>query len=386
MKAVLDFAVVGAGPVGLLCAVALRRLGRSVTIFERESSPRGETRSIGVHAASLACLERLDLLAPFLAHGVAIERGVAVGSRGVLGAIDFARASARFGYALSIPQPQTEALLERAGRALGVRLLRGATVVDVESGRDHVVVHYQRDGQPSCATARHLLACDGAHSRVRAALGVAVRRARLPGCFVMAEFPGTPALGHDAWIFLADDGLVESFPLPGERRRWVVEAPTRRDQVDAIELCAWVRARTGHALDPAAGTQASGFGISQALARRFRCGRTLLLGDAAHVVSPFGGQGMNLGWLDAVALADAVARSWTATGLDDRTLDGWARARRRAARVALHQAALNTRVGRRSAAPRLRNAIVRVALAGPLASALTRRFAMLSLVSPPPGR
>jgi 2-polyprenyl-6-methoxyphenol hydroxylase-like FAD-dependent oxidoreductase len=177
--------------------------------------------------------------------------------------------------------------------------------------------------------------------------------------------------------------LVESFPLPNDRRRWVVEAPTRRARVDLVELCALVRQRTGRILDPHAGVQASVFGIVQALADRFRCDRVLLLGDAAHVLSPFGGQGMNLGWLDAFALAELVDEHWTAAGLDPRVLETWAESRRRTAKAALRQAALNTRIGRRTSLPRARNALVRVALSGSLATLWSRRVAMLSLDSRP---
>lgn len=377
----LDFVVAGGGPVGLLCAVALRRLGRSVTLIERCACPRSETRSIGIHAASLARLEQLVLLPQFLEHGVCIERGVAVGSRGLLGAIDFRRISPRFGHALAIPQPHTEALLERAGQALGVRMLRGAKLIALAQRSDHVDIEYAGEHGRQRLQARHLLACDGKSSSVRAMLGIGCPRQRLPGSYVMAEFAATPALGLDAYIYLADHGLVESFPLPHDRRRWVVEAPTRRDCVDLDELCAWVWQRTGQVLDPRTATQASAFGIAQALADRFRIGRVLLLGDAAHVVSPFGGQGMNLGWLDAFALADRVAQHWTPRGLDDFVLDDWARERRRLAKAALRQAAWNTRLGHRPRWPRARNALVRVALSGSLANLWTRRFAMLGLDS-----
>jgi 2-polyprenyl-6-methoxyphenol hydroxylase-like FAD-dependent oxidoreductase len=375
----LDFAVVGGGPVGLLCAVALRRLGRSVTIIERDPSPRHETRSIGIHAASLAQLDRLGLLAQFVARGVRIERGFAIGSRGPLGSIDFRTASSRFGFALSIPQTQTEALLERAARACGVRMLRGACGVGIAQEPNHVAVELER----RTLLARHVLACDGAHGCIRTWLGIAARQQRLAGSYLMAEFPGTPELGNDAWIFLADQGLVESFPLPNDRRRWVVEAPVRRDHVELSELCTLVRERTGRVLDPRAGTQASAFGLSQALAERFHCGRVLLLGDAAHVLSPFGGQGMNLGWLDAFALAELVAKHWTPIGIDSLALEHWARSRRRIARAALRQAAWNTRIGRKAMLPRLRNGLVRVALTKPFTAMWSRRFAMLSLDASP---
>lgn len=376
----LDFAIVGAGPVGLFCAVALRHAGRSVTILERDPIARHETRTIGIHSASLECLDRLGLLGLFVERGVVIERGVMVGSRGVLGTIDLRRASRRHGFALSVEQPAFEALLEYVGRERGVAVERGAEVVGFEQGGESVGVRYVQDGEQRRLEARHLIGCDGRESRVRESLGIGVWRHRIRGCHMMADFPRTFGLGEDAWFFLADQGLVESFPLPGEQSRWIVEAPGWRDRVDLVELCELVWRRTGYEIDPGEGSRARVFVTPQALARRFHRGRVLLVGDAAHVLSPFGAQGMNLGWLDAFALAEVVGERWTSLGLERGAIARWSARRRRAACSALVQAGAITVGGRRSVAPRVRNAILRVGLAEVFGGVVSRRFSMRGLL------
>src|SRR5690606_12138386 len=120
-----------------------------------------------------------------------------------------------------------------------------------------------------------------------------------------------------AHIHLHRHGVVERFPLPGGRRRWVVHTGTERVPESAEELTDRAAARIGHGPDPATVSMLSAFAVQRRLARRMVSGRVVLAGDAAHGISPIGGQGMTLGWLDALALAPLLQHSLPGGRLED---------------------------------------------------------------------
>lgn len=390
-----DAIVVGAGPVGTAAALGLARAGRTVRVLEaRASRPEG-SRAIGVHPPGLAVLQRWGAGASLLAAGVPIRRGIAWGARGPLGVLDLGALPPPFGFVLSLPQPATEAALDAAlARWAPGAVERGARVERVEEEADAVVARGTGPtGEARRWRARVLLACDGRDGVVRAALGIRRRGGPYPDRFAMADLAeaaaGAVAWGaSDALVVLHRAGVVEGFPLPGGLRRWVVRLPAGRTQPPGppSTWASWVAEvvaeRTGHRPALAARSTASAFGVERWLADRFVAGRVALLGDAAHVLSPIGGQGMNLGWLDAAAVVDALARVWAAgrpaSGALEAALADAGRRRRAAARRAIARAAANTALGRASPASiaTLRDAALAAYLRPPFAGAARARFTM----------
>ena len=161
----------------------------------------------------------------------------------------------------------------------------------------------------------------------------------------MGDFADTTGFGPDAALFLESAGIVESFPLPGALRRWVVRLAAPGDGGDAGWLVETIRRRTGIDVDPASNSMLSRFGVRTRLVRRMVTGRTVLIGDAAHEISPIGGQGMNLGWLDAAALAPLVLASLHGADVGAE-LRSFETSRKAAAARAARQSEINMALGR----------------------------------------
>jgi 2-polyprenyl-6-methoxyphenol hydroxylase-like FAD-dependent oxidoreductase len=378
--------IVGGGPVGLYLALVLHAEGIDVSVFERDASPRRGSRSIGVHPPAIELWDELGLANELIACGVRVRRGRAFGEAGELGSIEFDDCPPPHRYVLAVPQHETERILRDALVARSPGALELGTVVGVVPCRDDVAVRLLRpDGRELVRRGAVLIACDGRRSAVRNLRGIQFDGATYPGGYAMADFPDETALGDDAAIYLDRSGLVESFPLPGRIRRWVVrlgegtlaEVPTDVEVAGAI--AARVASRCEERLDVERVSRPSTFRAERRVARRFAQGRIALAGDAAHVVSPIGGQGMNLGWLGARALASDLASALRKGAPIEPVLATNARRRERLARAAARRAELNMWLGRPVARPWARDAALRTVLRSPLVGLLGRVFTMRGL-------
>ena len=374
-----DVAIVGGGPVGLYLAALLLQEGLGVRVLEQRLERDRHSRAIGIHPPALAALERAGVARAMAVEGVPIRRGRAYSGGKLVGTMSFESVSRDFPFVLSLPQCSTEAQLERRVQALDpAALARGACVTGITDDGGGLALAVTSGGASTHLASALAVAADGTHSTVRQLLGIPVTARRYPDHYIMGDFADAGIFGTDAVLFLEEGGVVESFPLPGGLRRWVVRVGGPRSGSAAKDVVSLVQERTGICLDAGSSTMLSSFSVRSSLARRLVDGRTVLIGDAAHEVSPIGGQGMNLGWLDAEALAPIICQAMAGVPVG-RRLQDFEVLRRRAAAIARRQSEVNMMLGRPLSEPwlRLRNfAMGAVASVQPLNRAVARRFTM----------
>lgn len=342
----LDALIIGAGPSGLSAAILLIQRGLKVKVVEQREGVGRHSRAIGIHPPGLEVLDAVGIGQQVAAQAVHIRDGVGISGTRSIGRMDFSRIGGRYGYIASLPQNETIKLLRQRLRELAPHALEeetrylshrvtpdGAAVqVSVQRGAGREE-HSQR------YTARWLIGADGTNSAVRTQLGIGFVGRDLPDEYVMGDYPDTTSFGSTAALFLHPHGIVESFPLPGELRRWVAHRGRGTDRVRG--LAELVSARTGEQLAEEQRTMYSEFSTANRQVPTMVHERTVLIGDAAHEVSPIGGQGMTLGLLDAAELAEILPASAPALRWSE-----FDRRRLAAARKAGGQARLNMWLGR----------------------------------------
>ena len=361
--------IVGGGPTGLFLAALLARRGVDVVVLERRAVPSRHSRAIGLHPPALRALRELGLERAASEAGVRLDRGSALAGDRPLGEVRFGGRRTASPYVLSLPQTRTEELLtQRLGALAPQALHRGWTVTAVEEHPSGVEVTARRtdavpatapehtdpagadgsdqpvrsvpsldspddagrqraerralgeeEGAPGRWRAELVVVADGSRSGTRTRLGIPMRGRGYRDSYLMGDFADADA-GRGprrARIHLERGGVVESFPMPEGRRRWVVHTgctgtASRRGAVprpaSAPRLTSLVKERLGAGPDPETATMLSAFTVAQRRAARLCTARCMLVGDAAHEVSPIGGQGMTLGWLDALEVAPLIVR------------------------------------------------------------------------------
>jgi 2-polyprenyl-6-methoxyphenol hydroxylase-like FAD-dependent oxidoreductase len=306
-----DVLVVGAGPTGLTLAAQLHALGATVRIIDRQLDRAHESRALAVQPRTLEVLRGLDI------EGALVERGndaarvqIHAGERVVsVRLFDVGLEDTAYPFLLFISQAETEALLNEHLAERGLEVERGIELVEFEQDERGVICTLRDgDGRTERLLARYLVGCDGAHSSVRHTAGIPFEGAAYPQTFVLADLELDGDLDQDAaHSFLGARGMLFFFPLAkpatwrmlGMRLPGVTEGEKERKEPSLDELQAIADVFTGRTLKLRDPVWLTYFRLHHRHAARYRAGRVFLAGDAAHVHSPAGAQGMNTGIQEA---------------------------------------------------------------------------------------
>jgi 2-polyprenyl-6-methoxyphenol hydroxylase-like FAD-dependent oxidoreductase len=337
-----DVLVVGAGPTGLTLAAALAARHVRVTVVDQIPEGVNTSRAAVVHARTLEALESLGVSERLASLGIHARRFTIRDRDRVLIPIEFDTLPTRYPYTLMVSQAVTEGVLMRRLVELGGEVIRPHAVIDVAQDAESVVATLD-DG--TTVRARYLVGADGMHSVVRDRSGIPFAGGRYEESFVLADVRLKSHLPSDEVIlYFSSAGMVVVAPLPGGIHRIVAAVDEAPERPSAAYVQALLDAR-GPLHDRAVVTDVawgSRFRVHHRVAAVYRAGRVLLAGDAAHVHSPAGGQGMNAGILDALSLADALTAALTQG--QDRALDAYGARRRPIARQIVRLADRLTRL------------------------------------------
>jgi len=311
-----DVLIVGAGPTGLVLALWLTRLGVRARIVDKTAEPGTTSRAVAVQARTLELYRQIGLA------DAVVERGLKAGAanlwvagkqvaRAVLG--DMGAGLSPFPYALIFPQDEHERLLIDRLAEAGVEVERRTELVDFTEADSRVLARLKRpDGTVEACEAAYIAGCDGAHSIVREALKIGFPGGTYAHLFYVADVEGSGAtMNGEVHVGLDTTDFLAVFPLKGERRARLVGTVREDDAGHPREDLSWNdvsrRVMEWMRIDIARVHWFSTYRVHHRVADHFRNGRAFVLGDAAHIHSPVGGQGMNTGIGDAVNLAWKLA-------------------------------------------------------------------------------
>ncbi len=313
-----DVLVVGAGPVGLAMACELLSHGMRCRIIDQQASPVQNSRALNVQARTLEMFENMGVIdqieaAGTKARGLTTYDGDKILLRMSLQHIR--EEESQYPFLLILPQSQTEHILGERLSELGGVIERSRELLDIRQEEDAVIALTvgTNTGSKEEIRARWLIGCDGVRSQVRKVQAIPFEGTTAPQEFLLADMDlnwnRTRETTH-GW--LTRDGLFAAFPLPGGQWRLFATAITQSGKETpqaSIEVFQRLLVQyTGDMQTTMSNlTWASNFRISYRMATTYRKGRVFLAGDAAHVHSPFGGQGMNIGLQDAYNLAWKLA-------------------------------------------------------------------------------
>ncbi len=320
-----DVVIIGAGPTGLMAAALLARCGLRTRILDKSEQPAHESRAFGLQAKSLELLLSLGLAERFLDRGV-MATGAQIYVDGKQAAElnfdDIGRQDTPYSFLLMVPQSEIEALLVEDLKEHGLEVERGRRVTAIEQSSQSVVARYvDGSGSEGSLSAAYAIGADGAHSIVRRSLGLRFEGAPYPQNMLLADCKIDWPLDYSHFkLFLKENHFAVYLPLRGKNICRVVamipsdvaDAPTGIEgqgssPTTLAEVQAVFAAAVGLDVTLSDATWLTRYRVHHRGVDRYRVGRVFVAGDAAHIHSPAGGQGMNTGLQDAANLVWKLA-------------------------------------------------------------------------------
>ena len=307
--------IAGAGPVGLIMAIELVRYGVAVRIIDRAPQRTDKSKALVIWSRSLELLARAGCSAALVDAGYKVN-SVNISADGKsIARFTLEGLPTAYPYGLMIPQSDTERLLDEFLNSLGVKVERMVELTQFTASDDKVVSTLRHaDGAEEIAETSWLIGCDGAHSTVRHQLGMEFHGETSLIDWILADIhleniPRAPEIN----VVWHSDGLLATFPIAEDRYRIIADVgvvpensnPSTEPTLEEVQAILDRRFPGGvRATDP---IWLSSFRVNERKVTDYRAGRVFLAGDAAHVHSPAGGQGMNTGMQDACNLAWKLA-------------------------------------------------------------------------------
>ena len=307
--------VAGAGPVGLAMAAELARYGVSVRIVDKAAARSEKSKALVLWSRSLELIDRMGCGASFVSAGLKVNGARIMAGDRQIAHIRLDEVATPHPYALMLPQSETERLMEQHLNACGATVEREVELLRFEAGARGVTSFLRHaDGREEEFESAWLIGCDGAHSSVRHGLGMEFEGDTLPSEWILADLhlAGLRCPPDEFCMFWHADGVLALFPISPGRYRIIADvgdgdAGARRADPTLEQVQALLDRRGPGGVTASAPIWLSAFGINERKVAGYRAGRVFLAGDAAHIHSPAGGQGMNTGIQDACNLAWKLA-------------------------------------------------------------------------------
>jgi 2-polyprenyl-6-methoxyphenol hydroxylase-like FAD-dependent oxidoreductase len=300
-----DVIVVGAGPVGLFLARELVRHGKSVLLVEKNARQSQHSKALAVMPRTLEIFEMAGIAQPFVAAAHVVTKAALLDGNDRLGVLPIEPARTRYPYVAMIAQDVSERLLLSELQRAGGEVSYETEALAIEQTAERVSVRLRSRGEDYTVRAAYLVGTDGAHSAVRHALGLDFAGGSYAASFVLADIEATGDVPVDEMQLCPHaSGALACFPMSASRRRIV--AMVDAEPAGGPDLAFVQRLLDTRGLSALRATRlvwGSNFNIHHRQASSMRAGRVFLAGDAAHIHSPFGAQGMNTGLQDAWNLA-----------------------------------------------------------------------------------